>query len=436
MSTATKTKRETRVNLWNQMVAIMDSPEGDARADGTRRLSAEQAETYDRLEADLDTLEAEVDREEKHAALAKKFAHVDRTGVIPTGDPGEEVDEQQQAYDRAFESFVRDGLLNMTPEDRGLLSGNVARGDDGKKIQNAIGVGTGSAGGYLIPPGFRDIIIETMKWYGPMLDEAEVVTTETGANWQWPTNNDTGNMGAILAENTQISAQDVSFGTASLDAYMYTSLLVLVSLQLLQDKPDIDSWLGGKLGQRLGRILNNHFTVGTGTSQPDGIVTSSGTGVTGTGSFATTTGIAYANLVDLVESLDPAYGNAAGGTGNGSSLKFMMHQSMRKTIRKLLDGQNRPLWEPTVQAGAPDLLLGYPTRINNDMATLATSSKSLLFGDIKQAYVVRIVREMQLMQLRERYADYLQVGFFAFERADGTLQDANAVKLFVTTGTA
>jgi HK97 family phage major capsid protein len=54
----------------------------------------------------------------------------------------------------------------------------------------------------------------------------------------------------------------------------------------------------------------------------------------------------------------------------------MMHQSARKALRKLKDSQGRPLWEPSLQAGFADSLLGYPTRINNDMATVAQNSRS------------------------------------------------------------
>lgn len=297
-------------------------------------------------------------------------------------------------------------------------------------IKNAAGVGTGAAGGYTVPPEFRQKFVETLKWYGPMLREAEVIETESGANLQWPTNDDTGNVGAILAENTQVTEQDVVIGTASVDAHMYTSKLVRVSYQLIQDGAfNFPDWLQRKLGERVGRILNQHFTTGTGTAQPDGIVTSATVGVTGTGSFATTKGIGYDDLADLVESLDPAY-------GGGEGLKFMGHQSVRKAIRKLKDSQGRPLWEPSLQAGVPDTLLGYPLVLNNDMATLETSSKSLLFGNIRTAYVARLVTGLTLLQLNERYADYLQKGFLGFQRADGTLQDGNAVKVFQTTATA
>lgn len=421
--------REQRANIWSQMQEIMDKPAGD---DG--QLSAEQEQKYDRLEADFDRLENTVERKERHDKRSAANSTVDRRGVVAPDDLNDDTDEATQAeYDRVFSSFLRDGLLDMTQEDRQLLQANFRQDKD---IKNAAGVGTGSAGGYAVPPQFRDVFIETMKWYGPMLEEAETLYTQTGANLPWPTNDDTGNVGALLAENTQVSEQDVTLGTASLDAFMYTSKLVRVSFQLLQDRPDFDTWLARKLGERIGRILNQHFTTGTGTNQPDGIVTSATVGVTGTGSFAGTGGLSYDNLVDIVESLDPAYGNATGGTGDAPGLKFMMHQSARKAARKLKDSQNRPLWEPSLQAGAADNLMGYPVRINNDMPTLAASSKSVLFGNIRQAYVARIVKELTTLRLTERYADFLQVGFLAFERADGTMQDANAVRVFQTTATA
>jgi len=426
----TQQLREQRANIWDQMQEVYNRALTE-----NREMTGEETATYDRAEADLDRIEASIERAEKHERRGVQYDAVDRTGVVPParGNDAPEGPLASDAYEKAFMSFLKNGQQDMEREEREVLRAGWV---DGKEFKAAAGVGTGSAGGFAVPPQFRDTFVETMKWYGPMLDEAETITTNTGANLPWPTNDDTGNVGAILAENTQVAEQDVTLGQASLDAYMYTSKLVRVSYQLLQDRPDFDTWLARKLGERVGRILNQHFTTGTGTAQPDGIVTSATVGVTGTGSFATTGGVQYANLVDLVEALDPAYGNGGDGTGQGAGLKFMLHQTARKAFRKVLDSQNRPIWEPSVQAGAPDTLLGYPVRINNDMPTLATSSKSVLFGNIRQAYVARIVNELTTLRLTERYADFLQVGFLGFERADGTMQDANAVRVFQTTATA
>jgi len=372
------------------------------------------------MESDLDSLGNRIEREEKLSARAPEFDR-NATASAVTLAPAER--GERDDYTAAFAAYIRNEPLSYEQQ-RALQAGFDA------SIKNAAGVGTGAAGGYTVPPEFRDKFVETQKWFGPMLQEAEVIYTDTGANLQWPTNDDTANVGAILAENSQVTEQDFTIGTASIDAYMYTSKLVRASLQFLQDNAiNADVWLPERLGVRIGRILNQHFTTGTGTSQPDGIVTSATVGVTGTGSLASTGGVSYDNIVDLVESLDPAY-------GGGNGLKFMGHQSVRKALRKLKDGQNRPLWEPSLQVGMADSLLGYPFVLNNDMATVAQSSKSLLFGNIRQAYVIRVVKGLTVLRLTERYADYLQVGFLGFERADGTMQDANAVRVFQTTATA
>jgi HK97 family phage major capsid protein len=417
-----------KAKAWDQMQNYLDNGTGPG---GT--MTATELESYERAEAEYDRLDGQIEAHARNDKRKAQNSKVDRTGVVAPSLEDSDDEELQAEYDRVFNSFLKRGVLDMSQEDRAALQANFKQD---AAISNAAGVGTGAAGGYTVPLAFRDKIVETMKWYGPMIEEAETMFTASGVNLPWPTNDDTANVGAILAENTQVSEQDVTIGTASLDAYMYTSKLVRVSFQLLQDRPDFDTWLARKLGQRLGRILNQHFTTGTGTSQPDGIVTSSTVGVTGSGSLATTGGISYDNLVDIIESLDPAYGNATGGSGEAPGLKFMMHQSMRKALRKLKDGQSRPLWEPSLQAGFADNLMGYPTRINNDMATVAQNSKSLLFGNIREAYVARIVQDVQSLRLTERYADFLQVGFLAFERADGTMQDANAVRVFQTTPTA
>lgn len=411
--------REKRANVWSHMTELMERNGGV--------LAGEDAAAYDRAEAELDSLGDQIDRGERHEMAAAAMAAVKRDGVVPAPRDGEDTDARAEAYAAAFSRFVRNaaGLSGLADEDRALVQAGFVSGD---QFKNAAGVGTGAAGGYMVPPAFRDVLVEQLLAFGPMLQVAEVFETESGVNIPWPTNDDTANEGAILTENTQITEQDVTLGTNSLDAFLYTSKLVRVSYQLMQDRPDFDTFLARKLGERLARIYNRHATDGTGTAQPDGLFAQTAA-VTGTGSLASTGGYTYDNLVDLMESVDDAY---LSGEGNG----WMMHQTVRKALRKLKDTQGRPLWEPSVQAGQPDQLLGYSVRINNHCATVAQNSKSLGFGNIREAYAIRIVRQNELVRLNERYADFLQVGFFAFGRMDGTVQNASAFKIFQTTATA
>ena len=415
MATTLQDRIDARASAWHNMVEIRERAGADSFPEG------EDLVAYTRAEAAYDAADEVISAAEKFLKIEKANNSVNRSGVVAHAD--DISDQEDREYERVFNSFLLNGTSGMESGDRKLLA---SQHETFRGPKNAAST-TGTAGGYTIPPAFRDQIIQQMKYFGPMLQESELLETSTGANIPWPTNDDTGNVGAILAENTQITEQDVTLGTNSLDAYMYTSKLVRVSYQLMQDNPKFEAWLAKRLGERLGRILNAHFTTGTGTAQPDGIVTNATSAGTVAGTFAATGGVTYAALVDLVESLDPAYGGL-------SDLKFMGHQTARKAARKMVDTQGRPLWEPSLQVGVPSNLMGYEFVLNNDMATEAIGSKSLGFGSIREAYVVRIVQDLKMARLDERYADFLQVGFFAFERADGTLQNASAWK--VLTGPA
>jgi HK97 family phage major capsid protein len=416
----TKELREIRANRWEQMKALDEKARVEARA-----LTVEEQKAWDELDAELDTIKGQIERQEKFEARQKELddKSVDRSQLRPENRSVEQRVDEVERYANAFSSYLRNGLMDMDPEDRKLLNANL---NDAKEIKAALGVGTSSAGGYTVPAGFRDELIRAMKAFGGMLDNATVLHTDSGQTLPWPTVDDTSNVGAILAENTQISQQDVTFGTANLDAYMYTSKLVLVSYQLLNDSAvDVDPLLRSLLAERIQRIWNAHFTTGTGSSQPDGIVTNATTGKTGaTGQTASVT---YNDLIDLIHSIDPAYRTA--------DCKWMTSDGSLKVVRKLVDGQSRPLWEPSLQAGEADRLLGYPVVINQDMPAMQANAKSIGFGNIRQAYVIRIVNDISVLRLNERYADYLQVGFFAFARADGTLQNANAFKVYANSAT-
>ena len=399
--------RDERANIWEQMKDVMATAEKDGWA-------GELKATYDRLEGDLDSKGDDITRQEAHEKRAEALNRVDRSGVVESNEGTSGDEEPRQGYTQAFARYMRHGISALDHDDqKSLRAGWVASPD------NAAGVATGAAGGYTVPPAFRQKIIERMTFVAAMRQLAEVINTDTGATLPWPTVDDTANEGAILAENTQVTEQDVAFGQANLDAYMYTSKLVRVSLQLLSDNAfNLEGWLAGALGARIGRAQNRHFTVGTGTGQPDGIITSAAVGVTA----AAVAAVTYDELVDLTDSLDPAYL----ATGNA---RFMMSQAARKVLRKLKDSQNRPLWEPSLQAGTPDTLMGYGLTLNNYMSAPAIGVKSIGFGDIREAYVVRDVSDFALLRLSERYADYLQVGFLGFQRSDGTLQNAAAFKV-------
>ena len=246
-----------------------------------------------------------------------------------------------------------------------------------------------------------------------MIDASFVFDTTTGNALPIPTDNDTNNKGAILGENTQVGTQDVTVGAVTMNAYTYSSKMVLVSNQLLQDTAfNLDGFLSLKLATRLARITNTHFTTGDGASKPAGVMTGATLGQTG--ATGETGSIIFDDLVELEHSVDPAYRKNA---------RFMMADSTLKVIKKLKDGLGRPLWAAGLAVKEPDTINAYPYVINQDMAAMAANAKSVAFGDFSN-YFIRRVAGIQILRLTERYADFNQVGFLAFQRWDGQLVDA------------
>lgn len=408
---------EKQNKIWQRMQDLQTRSKTD------EGWTTEDRTNWDAAEAELTAVSGDIERLQRAAKLEK----VDYGQVVDTRGGGEvetpesASEKRDQAYEEAFGRYMRGGMETCTMEQRQMLL------ESHQSIESrAAGTTSGSVGGYLVPPGFRNTLSETMKAFGGLLNLANVINTSSGNPLQWPTNNDTGNVGAILSENTQITEQDVTLGTRTLGAFVYTSKLVRVSFQLLQDSAfNLNNWLPKKLGERIGRAVAADLITGVGTTTPTGINTNVTVGKTGTTGQTLT--VTYDDLVDLEHSIDPAYRNQRS--------RFVMNDSSLKVIRKLKDTTGRPLWLPTPTPGFPATINGYEYTIDQGMPVMAANALSILFGDFQAGYIVRQVTDVQMIRLTERYADYLQVGFFGFSRLDAGPDDPNAVKAYKNSAT-
>lgn len=285
----------------------------------------------------------------------------------------------------------------------------------------ALSTTSGATGGDLVATSLRDALEEALLAFGGMRQVSTVIRTGEGGDLDLPTTDDTTNKGEIIDENTEVNEQDVVFSKLTLQSFMYSSKAVKVSLQLLQDSViNVEELLGRLLGIRIGRIQNDHFTTGDGSSKPKGIVTAATLGKT----TASPTAITYSELMDLKHSVDPAYRERP---------TWMFHDKILAELKKILDGNNNPIWRTGFAFGEPDTIDGHPFVINQSMvSTVAASDKTIIFGALDK-YWIRDVLDMELLVLRERFADFHQVGFFAFMRSDGDLLDAgtNPVKFLI-----
>ena len=293
------------------------------------------------------------------------------------------------------------------------------------EIQNApLTTTVPATGKNVVPPEelLRQLEVNMLA-FGSVLQHSDVINTGDGQPISWPTVDDTGNKGRIVGENTPVDdnagggasgdgGPNPAFGKKTWNAYKYTSDTVLVPYELLEDSVfNMATVLGELLGERLGRISEEHFTTGTGTNQPEGVVTGSALGAT-SGAVAT---LGQDDIYNLFHSVDPSY--RRGGI-------FMGHDSIINALRKLKDGENRPLWQSNMRDGRPDTLLGLPLATNQEMdSAVATGNKVLLFGQMSK-YKVRRVNSVRFYRLEELYRANDQDGFVAIMRCDGGLLNA------------
>jgi len=417
--------QEERAAIFAKMQDVINAVDGEKGID-----TPEGRAKYDAMEADLqgksDELRTLERNEELRKSLAAVHAHepiVDPSDPAARGAGGSaDPEERAKAYSDAFMRYAQHGQSALSEDQAALL---IARANASDWEQRDQGIATGGAGGYLVPQDFLHKLTEVQKWFGGMLDVANVIDTTTGAPLPWPGNDDTGNVGAILGENQTITQQDVVFTAKTLNAFVYTSKLMKVSFQLAQDSAfDLSSFLAKKGGQRLGRIHNTHFTTGDGANKPSGLLSAT-IGLTAGKTAASSTTWTWQEGVDTIHSVDAAYRNS----GN---CRWMFHDLMQAFIHEMVDGNGRPLWTPGVGVGNPDTFLGYPITINNDFNSARTTGQiQAAFGDFNQAYLIRRVHGAQLLTLRERYADQLQTGYFIFDRMDGMCDDTSAAKTLV-----
>lgn len=383
-----------------EILAALQAIIEGATADGQPRdLTDEEAQRYEELEKQLAVARRSVEIRSRQSAYMTpvSFGHV---------APAKQDDTEM----RAFGEYLRTG-----------------QGNQDITHLRAQGVGTGSGGGYTVPPGFRDKVVDVLKAYGGLAEHVDEFSTSTGNPLEYPSNDDTANQGAITPESTTYSdGADLVFGTINLGAYKYTAggagsgLPLRVSVELLQDSAfDIAGWVARKMGERIARKQAAHWTTGTGVGEPLGIVASS---LTADVELDTADTLAYKDLLDLEDVLDPAYEPNA---------KWLMRKSVWTQVRRLVDGAQRPLIQGTDMGinGRPEkTLLGYPVVIDQGMPILSSAGDTfpIVLGDLREAYVIRRVQEMTIIVNPYTRAHQGEVEYSGWARADGTVQNRSA----------
>ena len=382
--------REKRAKLWNTMEGFLDTHRTDKGV-----LSAEDDATYSNMESDLDALTNEIHRMERRDAHEAELSKA--VSDTLTARPEKSVVPEKQG--RASNAYAEDFGRHLRSK---------------QLIHNVLSEGVDADGGYLVPEEFERQIVSALDDENVVRKLAKVITTQHERKIPIATGHSTAQW---TAENAAYTESNPSFGQKQIDAFKLTDLC-RVSIELLQDSAfDIEGYLRDEFARAFGIAEEQAFCVGTGSGQPTGIFTANGgqVGVTAAANNAITAD----ELISLVYALKSPYRRNA---------KFLMNDATISAIRKLKDGNGVYLWQPSLQAGEPDELLGYDLYTSPYVPTMASSAYTVAFGDFKNYWIGdRAGRTVQ--RLNELYATNGQIGYVATERVDGKVILTEGIQL-------
>jgi HK97 family phage major capsid protein len=398
MNTEIKKIQDKAGEIYDKMQRIYD----DAKEE-KREVTSEEEARFDALNVEHNATLKKI--EQLEVLDKKKHDKIENVEELAerTNRDVEEVKEDKRMADQVLRSYLIRGVNGLTQEEREYMT-------------RAQSTTTNSEGGYTVDETMGNKIIETMKNFGGMRSVCDIQTTSKGEQINWPTNNDTTNVGRWLAENAAATNTDLVFGTTAINAWTASSDYIPVSAQLIQDSSfDIAQFIVNALSRRLGRLSNTGYTVGDGSSKPTGIVETSTLGKAAAAITATT----FNEMLDLKFSVDRDYRT------NGT---WMFNDNTLLSLKKIaLASTNQSLWQPGVVGGSPATIDGDAYTVNNDMPDMAAGTHPIIYGDMKQ-YLIRDAQGINIR--RSEHVNFLknQITFLGELRTDGKLLDTAAVK--------
>jgi HK97 family phage major capsid protein len=387
---------EERATLVTEQRGILDKAEGE-----TRELTSEESQEFDRIDSRVGDVTAEIRRHEKnqeHSELDIRAIPVERQETEDNGSEERTVSRDTDEYRDALTAYARGGSANLSAEQRSTLN-----------------VGVDAEGGFAVPDVWGTLH-ESLREAGTVRQLATVVTTESGNPFHVPFVSADAEAPKKVKEAEEYPDDAEEMGEKVIQAYKY-GRMTKASEEVVQDALfDVAGFVGFRLGFDIGRVVNGRYVAGTGSEQPEGLFKGATTGVTGISKTAGPTGD---NLIDLQHSIIRPY------RGNAS---FIMSDGTLAIVRKLKDKNEQYLWQPSLQVGEPDRILGNPVYSDPDVETIGAEKLIAGFGDVKRAYLIRDVLGVTIRFLPERFADKGQVAWRGTLRTGGAIVDQNAFK--------
>ena len=352
----------------------------------------------EKISGELDGTKAAMDKQAAEIeSLKTALSRADRTG-----GEGEKDSADALAYKAAFVQFVR-------------------KGEQAVLDTKALSVGSDPDGGYTVTPFMSNTIVKAVQEFSPIRSLAAVQTISTDA-LEFLDDPNVLTSGWTSETGTRSDTDTPQIGKRNIPVHeLYAQ--PKATQKLLDDSfVNIEQWLSDKISEAFAIKESTAFVSGNGVGQPRGFLTY--TAGTSWGQIqqvvsGSATAVAADGLLSLMYSLKEAY---AGGAA------FVANRATVASIRKLKESTtNAYIWQPGLQAGQPDMLLGKPIVQATDMPVEAANALVVAYANWKQAY--QIVDRIGIRILRDPYTEKPFIKFYATKRVGGDVANYEAIKL-------
>ena len=359
-------------------------------------LSAEDTATYEKMENEISDLTKAIEREQRAAEVEAMLAKPIDTPAVSKPESGVKdtkaariVDTEE--YKAAMCRALRTNFSNVAID--------------------GMNESTDSEGGYLVPTEYDRRLIDVLNEANVVRSMATVIRTSGERKINIAANKPAA---AWLDEGEALTFGEATFSQITLDAFKL-AVAIKVTEELLYDSViDLESYIIKAFGDALANAEEDAFLNGDGSGKPTGIFDTTNGGHYNTAANSLKTD----NVIDLVYALKRPYRARA---------QFLMKDSTVAALRKLKDATGNYLWQPSMIAGEPDRILGYPVKTS----AYAPEDK-IAFGDFSY-YNIGDRGSRSFKPLRELFAGNGMIGYVAKERVDGKVVLAEAIQILPIT---
>ena len=384
--------RTKRASLWEETKKFLAE-----HTDKDGKMAAADAEAYEKMESDIAEMGKTIDRLEKQAEMDKKLAMPTSKPLVGTPGKPEKKGTASDEYRKAMFTAIRTKF---------------------RDVSNVLQEGIDEAGGYLVPDEYDRRLID-------VLDEENVLrglATTIRTSGERKINIAATKPAALwVEEGGALTFGDATFDQKLLDAHKL-HVAIKITEELLADNAfQLEDYIIAQFGKAIANAEEDAFLNGDGEGKPTGLFADAQVGVT-IGKVE----IDADDVIDLIYKLKRPYRKKA---------SFITNDSTLAVLRKLKDENGNYLWQPSLQNGEPDRILGYAIRTSQFAPKLAAGKAALAFGDFSY-YNIGDRGQRTLQVLKELFAGNGMVGYVMKERVDGLLVLPEAVQVLKVAGTS